>query len=111
VYLALRSLSEARAHERPEPVLLWPLLVTIDRAVLQLGEVARVGESQLHHFRTPLRERVARRTSQVAQLRAMIEEGLPDSIDEDAPKALDDSRPELQPRAGEALARALKRSG
>ncbi len=111
VYLALRSLSEAPSGERAEPVLLWPLLVMIDRSVLELGEVARIDESQLHQFRTPLAERIGRGSGQVAQLQAMFEDGPARSIRDTMSQALDEFPPELQPRAAEALARALKRSG
>jgi hypothetical protein len=110
VYLALRDLSQVPLDERPEPVLVWPLLVLSDRAVLRLGEVAGIDESQLRQFRTPVAERVARGTSQVGQLRAMVKDGLPRPTDETIAKALDDFPPELRPRAADALARTLRRS-
>ena len=53
-YLQLQAIVATTPAERGDAVLLWPALVTIDRAAEAVGKAARVEKSELEQFRRPL---------------------------------------------------------
>ena len=103
VFLALGGFSRTPPAQRAEPVLYWPLLLNVNRALLALGEKAKIGP-QLDTFRSPL-------PSRLAQVRAAMErapksrEAAGKTFDDAVMKALDSFPPELRTRAADALSR------
>jgi hypothetical protein len=108
-YLVLRQLAQTPLGQRTEPVLCWPILLSVDRALRMLGETAGLEPAQLDQFRTPLRNRLAELRAAINRMRAMPggEPGNP--MDDALTKTLDDFPPELRAHAAEALTRV--RSG
>jgi hypothetical protein len=105
VYLALGALARTPLAERGDPVLYWPLLVTVDRALLALGESADVERAQLDNFRMPLEDRLAEIRTAMAEMRALPENGQRTLFDDAVAKALDNFPPELRAAAAEAFTR------
>jgi hypothetical protein len=103
-YLVLRQLAQAPRDQRGDPVLYWPALASIDKAVCALGEVGGVERAQLDQFRTPLQDRLAEIRTTVARTQAMSREGQGDQIGDPVAEALDQFPPELRARAAEAIA-------
>lgn|SRR5262249_26744187 len=99
----LGALARASPGDINEPVLYWPVLVKIDRALGKLGEAAGVERDQLDQYRVPLQKRLAEIRASAEQTH--VPEGRRKLIDDAVAKALDDYPPELRTRAAEAFAR------
>ncbi len=99
-YLILHQFAQEPPDEHDDPVLYWPSLMLIDKALLKLGESAGMERSQLDYFRTPLRERLAEVRTEADKLRAKSGEEQVDVMSDDTRKAvLDLYPPELRARA------------
>ena len=107
-YLILGTLARASPGELSDPVLYWPALVKVDRALSELGEAAGVERAQLDDLRVPLQKRLAEIRTNVDQVRAMPE-GQGKLMGDAVTKALDDYPPELRARAAEAIERLKSR--
>ena len=109
-YFVLRTIAQASPGQRSDPVLYWPALVSMDRAVRALGEAAGVERTQLDQFQTPLQDRLAETRRRVDQIRANPRGGQGNLTDDAVLKTLDEFPPEFRTQAAEALARAIKQS-
>jgi hypothetical protein len=104
-YLILHQFAQEPPDEHDDPVLYWPSLMLIDKALLKLGESAGIERGQLDYFRTPLRERLAEFHTDADKVRVKSGEGQGDVMSDDARKAVIDLYPpELRARAEKALA-------
>ena len=103
-YLILRRLAQ-EPPEYDDPVLYWPSLMLIDKALLKLGELAGMERATLDYYRTPLRERLAKVLTSADKWRAKSGEKVGDVMGDDYRKAwLSVYPPELRARAEKAWA-------
>lgn len=105
VYIGLDVLAEMSPTQRGEPVLYWPLLASLHRTVLALGESANIERAELDNFRMPVEDSLVQLRTTLTEMRALPEAGRGGLIDDAIAQALESFPPELRAQAEKAVAR------